>query len=98
MGRNGALLKKDRLRRIDAARNQRSRHFADVRAEILRIDVYCQRMGVGEEEEALSLVLHPNPSQDCAEQVAEMKPASRLDARNDAHRTISRHRCRASCV
>ena len=54
--------------------------------ELARIDVDRQRVQVGEEEQALRLVLHPHPAQDRAQQIAEMKPAGRLDARHDAHR------------
>ena len=49
------------------------------------IDVDRQRVEVGEEEQALGLVLHPHPAQDRAEQIAEVEVAGRLDAGNDAH-------------
>jgi tryptophanyl-tRNA synthetase len=52
---------------------------------------------VGEEEQALRLVLHLHPAQDRAEQVSEVQVACRLDAGDDAHgQGINRHRCRAS--
>ena len=79
----------DRLGGVDAAGDQRRGHFADARAQLRRVDVDGQRMQVGEEEQALGLVLHPHPAQDRAEQIAEVKVASRLNARDDAHRRRS---------
>ncbi len=86
MGGDRALREEDRLRRIDAAGDQRRGHFADVGAQLRRVDVDGQRVEVGEEEQAFRLVLHPHPAQDRAEQIAEVKVAGRLDAGNDAHR------------
>ena len=48
-----------------------------------RIHIFRQRVEVGEEVQALGLILHPHPAQDRAEQIAEMEAAGRLDARND---------------
>ena len=50
-----------------------------------RVHMSRQRVEIGEEVEALGLVLHPHPAQDRAEQIAEMEVAGRLDAGNDAH-------------
>ena len=91
MGRDRALREQDRLRRVDAAGDQRRRHFADVGAQLRRVDVDGQRVEVGEEEQALGLVLHPHPAQDRAEQIAEVQVAGRLDAGNDAHRRSLAH-------
>ena len=68
------------------AGDQRGGHFADVGAQLRGVDVDRQRVEVGEEEQALGLVLHPHPAQDRAEQIAEVEPAGRLDAGDDAHR------------
>src|SRR4029078_6326528 len=81
-----AVCEHDRLRGIDSAGDQRSSHFADVRAKLGRVDVNGQRVEVGEEVEAFGLVLHSHPAQDRAEQVAEMQSARRLDARYDPAR------------
>ena len=87
MGRDGALREQDRLVGIDAAGDQRGRHLAHVRARSSPGSISIgQRVKVGEEEQALGLVLHPHPAQDRAEQIAEMQVAGRLDAGNDAHR------------
>ena len=91
MGRNGALREQGRLCRIDSTGDQGSRHFADVRAKLGWIDVDGQRMEVGEEEEAFGLVLHPHPSQDRAEKIAEVKTAGRLDSGKDAHLGLVGH-------
>ncbi len=95
MGRDGALREQNRFSRIDSTGDECSRHLADVRPKLGWIDVDGQRMEVGEEEEALGLVLHPHPSQDRAEKVAEMKIAGRLDSGKDAHLGIGAHHCRA---
>ena len=58
-------------------------------AQLRRIDVDGQRVEVGEEEQALGLILHPHPAQDRAEQIAEVQVAGRLDAGNDAHRCVA---------
>ena len=91
MGRNVALGEQGRFGGIDPRRDQRGRHFAHIVPQLRRIDVDRQRMEVGEEEQAFGLVLHPHPAQDRAEQIAEMEPAGRLDARNDAHRRLLGH-------
>ena len=84
----GRALWANRIERfgVDPAGDQRRGHFADVGAKLRGVDVDRQRVEVGEEEQALRLVLHPHPAQDRAEQIAEVQIAGRLNARNDAHR------------
>ena len=89
MGGDGALREQDRLFGVDPAGDQRGGHFADVGAQGGGIAVDGQRVEVGEEEQALGLVLHPLPAQDRAEEVAEVEPAGRLDPRDDAHHSTS---------
>ena len=96
VGRDGALPEQHRFRRVDAAGDQRRGHLADVGAQLLGIDVDGQRVEVGEEEQALRLVLHPHPAQDRAEQIAEVEVAGRLDSGNDPHALVLRRRSVAS--
>ena len=84
-----ALLKQDRALGIDPAGDQGGGHFADVGAKLRRIDIDRQRVKIGEEEQALCLVLHPNPAQDCAEEVAEVQVTGRLNSGNDAHQSVT---------
>jgi hypothetical protein len=46
----------------------------------VRIDFDGQRMKIRKEEQAFRLILHLYPTQDRAEQIAEVQPAGRLDA------------------
>ena len=76
---DGALREQDGLRRIDPAGDQGGRHLADARVQLGRVDVDRQRMEVGEEEQALGLILHAHPTQDCPEEIAEMEVARWLN-------------------
>ena len=58
--------------------------------------MFGQRVEVGEEEQALGLILHPHPAQDRAQQIAKMEAARRLDSGNDPDCGLVGHAFRAT--
>src|SRR5207248_9090625 len=85
------LREDDRTLGIDAAGDQRGRHFAHARAPLAGIHIFGERMKVGEEIEALGFVLHSDPAQDGADQIAEVQSTARLNARDDACGGLGAH-------
>ena len=59
------------------------------------VDIDRQRVKVGEEDQTLDLVLHADPPQDRAEQIAKVEIARGLDARDHAHVLLVAHASRA---
>ena len=78
--------------RIDPAGDQRGGHFERGAIQFCRVVRHGNRMKIGEEEQALAviihLVLHPHPVADRAEIIAEVEIAGGLDAGNDAHDSL----------
>ena len=74
-----------------AARAVTGRHLPDAGRKLCGLDIDGQRMEVGEEKQALCLVLHPHPAQDRPEQIAEVQSARRLDAGNNACGGLTAH-------
>jgi hypothetical protein len=93
MGLDGALREEHRFGRIDAACDQRRRHFADIRPKLGRIDSDGERVEVGKEEQkrvpAFDLLLHSDPAEDRAKQIAEVQIARRLNSGNDSRLALA---------
>ena len=78
-----ALYKDKALLGVDAAGEQQGEGLARLLAALLRVDVDCQGMQVGDEVVAVVVLLHLLPAADCAEIVAKREDACRLDAGED---------------
>ena len=83
--RHMALHEQGRARRIDARRDIAGRDFAGGAGQLRRFDAICgDGVEIHHAEEALIVLLHPDPIADRTEIVAEMEISGRLDAGQDA--------------
>ena len=78
-----ALHEDEALFRVDAAGEQESECLARLGAALLRVDVDCHGVQVGDEIVAVVFFLQILPALDGAEVVAEREDARRLDAGKD---------------
>ena len=85
MGGHLRLIEQDRLVGIKTARKQRSGHFARICSQFAWHVRHRNGVQVSQKIQALHLVLHFDPVADCPQIIAQMKIASWLNARNDAH-------------
>ena len=89
MGRNARLIEQDCLIGIQPAGEQRGCHLAGVCGQLLGHMRHRNGMQIREEIQAFHFILHLHPVADRAQIIAEMKVASWLNTRNDAHRIYS---------
>ena len=85
MGGYACLIEQDRFFRIDPGSNQRRDHFATVGRQFNRIIVDGDGVKIGQEKQALALILHLHPVLDRAQIIAEMEISRWLDARYRPH-------------
>ena len=89
MAGHACLVEQDRLGGIDSGSDQRRDHLAAIGAEFARIIIDGDRVQVGEEEQALVLLLHLHPVLDRAQIITEMEITCGLNARNGPHILLS---------
>src|SRR3546814_521747 len=83
------MFEQDRLFGIYAAGDQGRCVLANGGGELGGVVIDGDRVQIGEEDQALGLVLHLRPALDRAEIIAEMRIARRLDSGNDAYQAAA---------
>ena len=93
MGAHVRLREQDVLVRVDAGRQQHRRHLARLLRKLLWVLPLGDRVQVDHAVDALVAVLQRDPVADCAEIVAQMGDAGRLDAGEHAFHGAVDGRC-----